>query len=517
MEPFFSPILNALIKHAQNRPAGFHVPGHRYGQALQQDFQLKEPAAHPAVWFTSIMQLDVTELSSTDDLHHPEASILEAQQLAARTFGAEETFFLVGGSTSANIALLLTLCEPGEKIIVQRNVHKSVINGLKLSGAVAVFLSPQVGQRSGLATIPTVEQVGDALRLYPDAKAVLLSSPNYYGMGVRLKPYAELVHKSGIPLVVDEAHGAHYGFHPDLPQSSLADGVDAVVQSAHKTLPTLTMGAMLHVQGNRIDREILRQSLAMIQSSSPSFPILASIDISRAMIDSLGNRMFEQSIAAAASFRDWLRQQSTAIEEIEYDIMAMETDESTTHYTDPLRVVIYDSSSRLSGFELQRRLEQYGCFAEMADPRYVVLVFGIQASLEDNEKLQHAIEVINEECQSSAKASHKEDNAYAQMYISERTATVTAGISDPVSFSRERFNNQHVERINLTEAQLRISAEMVTPYPPGIAILNPGEIITSMNIEQIRLLSEAGAKFQGAADPTMQTIAVYHKKDENNV
>lgn len=222
----------------------------------------------------------------------------------------------MGGSTSGNIALLLALCEPDDMIIVQRNVHKSVLNGLRLAGARAVFLSPQIDVHSGLATIPSIEQVKEALILYPEAKAVFLSNPNYYGMGVKLGPYAQAVHDHHIPILVDEAHGAHYGFHPSFPRSALSEGVDAVVQSAHKTLPTLTMGALLHVQGDRIPIPSLRESLAMIQSSSPSFPILASIDISRAMIDTLGPALFEKSTASANAFRRWLREQSTTIREL---------------------------------------------------------------------------------------------------------------------------------------------------------------------------------------------------------
>jgi arginine/lysine/ornithine decarboxylase len=396
---------------------------------------------------------------------------------------------------------LLTLCEPGDIIIVQRNVHKSIINGLKLAGAKAVFLSPQIEEHSGLAIIPALQQVEDALQLYPDAKAVFLSNPNYYGISTDLTSFAELVHRHGKPLIVDEAHGAHYGFHPELPRSGLASGADAVVQSAHKTLPTLTMGAMLHVQGPRIQRDLLRQSLAMIQSSSPSFPILASLDISRAMIDTLGAKMFEQSLASAASFRTWMELHSTAIRVMERPIRT-----ANLHFVDPLRVVLYDNSGVLSGFELQRRLEEHGCFAEMADPRYVVLVFGIQTSLEDTMKLQHAIKRINEMAKEQAKAAPNKQSTLNQTIL---PGSAAMSVSEPVSLAREQFKNKSSLRVELGNAMQLLSAEMVTPYPPGIAILYPGEKITTAIIKQIQFLSASGAKFQGATDPTMSTIAVY--------
>ncbi|WP_424768591.1 aminotransferase class I/II-fold pyridoxal phosphate-dependent enzyme [Paenibacillus sp. sgz302251] len=504
MKQFYAPIFNALIDHAKNKPAGFHVPGHRYGQAMRQNLLLSHATKHPADWFSSIMELDVTELSSTDDLHHPEASIKEAQQLAARTFGAEESYFLVGGSTSGNLALILTVCGAGDLIIMQRNVHKSVLNGLKLAGASVIFLSPQIDHVTGLATIPALAQIEETLRKYPKAKAVFLSNPNYYGMGYELEPYVELVHKYNKPLLVDEAHGAHYGFHPKLPRSALGAGADAVVQSAHKTLPVLTMGAMLHIQGDRMERDGLRQALMMIQSSSPSFPILASLDISRAMIDSLGDKMFEQSIVSADSFRKWLRQHSTAIQEVDRMSDRLSSNKSPVRFADPLRVVLYDSTAAMSGYVLQRLLEEQGCYAEMADPRYVVLVFGIQASLEENNKLQDAIQKINRMTITRA------DDAPEVLNEPRYGHPAAVGASSaPVSFARDQNTNRSSARIDLKKAVKKISAEMVTPYPPGIAILYPGEIITPAIIKQIELLAAAGAKFQGAADPIMATIAVY--------
>lgn len=505
MKPFHAPLFKALIHHSKSDPLGFHVPGHHYGKAIQSFEHITDSPSDPNLWFSAIMQLDVTELSTTDDLHHPEASIKEAQQLAAQCFGSEETYFLVGGSTSGNIAMILTVCEPGDLIIVQRNVHKSIINGMKLAGAAAVFLTPQVESDTGLATVPSLLQVEEALQLYPEAKAIFLSNPNYYGRGVHLKVYADLAHRYGKPLIVDEAHGAHYGFHESLPQSALAAGADAVIQSVHKTLPALTMGAMLHIQGNRIQREIVSQSLAMIQSSSPSFPILASIDISRAMIDSLGGELFEQSLISANSFRRWMKDDSTFIQAAQ---IKTNTEDPAVDWSDPLRVILYDSSGLLTGFELQRRLEEYGCFAEMADTSFVVLIFGIQTSEEEVKKLQQVIVKINNTL--SAKALHSHLSGLSkQVQQSLSHVTLATSLPEPVLFARERFKNKKSVRVPIIEAVHQMAAEMVTPYPPGISILYPGEIISAAVLKQIQQLSAVGAKFQGALDPTLSTIAVY--------
>jgi len=509
MKPFIAPLFEALVNHTRTKPVGFHVPGHHGGQALRQD-QWNDQSNYDVIdYFHKIMQLDLTEISSTDDLHHPEASIKEAQQMAAETFGSEETYFLVGGSTSGNMALLLAACDPDDIVIVQRNVHKSIINGLKLAGAKAVFLSPQIEPISGLATIPSVQQVEEALIQFPNAKAVFLSNPNYYGMNVKLRPYVEAAHRHDKPIFIDEAHGTHYGMHPSFPKSAISEGADAVVQSAHKTLPTLTMGALLHIQGNRVARDLLRQSLAMIQSSSPSFPILASIDISRAMIDALGTNLFNQSLESAAHFRQWLDHHSSVIREMKID----DSSDSDLR-SDPLRLVLYDSSGNRTGYELLKHLEQYGCYAEMADQRYIVLVIGIQTSLEDMNRLQEAIETLESYEAISEKYSNdmSTENKGCAVEAASMISTYKSGaISEPVSFARSRFKNKSSERIQLHDAVHHISAEMVTPYPPGIAIVYPGERITAELIEHIQQLAAMGAKFQGAADGAMKTISIYHE------
>lgn len=498
MKPFNSPLLEALIKHRSTMQAGFHVPGHHYGEALRSWPASTNPLTDTAAkYFKPIMEIDVTELASTDDLHHPEASILEAQQLAAQSFGTEETFFLIGGSTSGNLALILTICDRDDVVIVQRNVHKSIINGLKLAGAQAVFVSPEYETSSGIATVPSIIYIQEAIARYPHAKAIILSTPNYYGVGTSMTSYVELAHQHGIPLLIDEAHGAHYGLHPSFPSSAIAAGADAVVQSAHKTLPTLTMGAMLHVQNDLIDREELKQALATIQSSSPSFPILASIDISRAMIDALGPDLFRQSLDSMKSLRQFLKENAA-------NIVALDAaDEDYTY--DPLRIVLYDRTSQLSGFELQQKLQERGCWIEMADSRYAVLLFGIQTSAEDVAKLQAAIMEIDRSIVQQNAARELQHNVKLPIIMLNDTPM----ISEPVSFKKETYKHRETERVRLDEAEGRLAAEMVVPYPPGIPMLYQGERISSASIEQCRRLSEDGAKFQGAQDGTMQTISVY--------
>ncbi|MBM7569360.1 aminotransferase class I/II-fold pyridoxal phosphate-dependent enzyme [Paenibacillus sacheonensis] len=488
---WYAPLFDSLYALYASHPDSYHVPGHKYGKSLASVPGLPDHALHS---FRTVMEMDVTELSMTDDLHAPSGIIEEAQHLAAATFGAERTFFLVGGSTAGNLAMILAACEPDDLILVQRNTHKSVLNGLKLSGARAVFLMPERDSDYGLDAVPSLAVVERALQQYPEAKALFLTNPSYYGLSVNLAPYADLVHRYGKMLLVDEAHGAHYGLHSAFPQSALQAGADAVVQSTHKTLLALTMGAMLHIQGERINQDAIADALRMIQSSSPSYPIMASLDITRAMIDGYGSDMFERGLAASMAFQQWVSEQGS-----------IGLIRKTTYGTqlDPLRVLIYDRTGSLTGFELQRRLETFGIYAEMADSRYVVLLLGIGASIEEVERLQQALSLIMVEVESNDCA-----NGTRMEY---KPVSLQGSLSEPVKFNRigaNRLNPSGTERIPLNDAEGRYAAETVIPYPPGIPLLYEGERISAHAITMITQLVADGARCQGAVDPSMRTIAV---------
>ncbi|WP_240548499.1 aminotransferase class I/II-fold pyridoxal phosphate-dependent enzyme [Paenibacillus lignilyticus] len=492
-----APLFDTLTALQQSNPVSFHVPGHKYGQSLGHMAGMNDDALRA---FQSIMKIDVTEISGTDDLHAPSGIIQEAQTLAAEVFGAEQTFFLVGGSTVGNLAMLLAACGPGDLVIVQRNAHKSVLNGLKLAGANAVFIMPRKDAGSNLDVLPDILQIEEAMTKYPEAKAVFLTNPSYYGLSIDLEPYANQIHANGMLLLVDEAHGAHYGLHPAFPRSAIQAGADAVVQSTHKTLPALTMGAMLHVQGPRINTMALADALRMVQSSSPSYPIMASLDMTRAMLQTYGCDLFEQGIQAARVFRGWIKGQS-AYETIMLDDEQGHPSSAAAIKVDPIRVVLREAQGRLSGFDLQQRLEQYGCYAEMADLRYVVLLFGLAASDSDVSRLQQALLAIAEEIEREG----LEAKANLHMAIDHHRT-----MSEPVAFTRSGVKqaSNGTETIPLSNSAGRYTVEAVIPYPPGIPLLYEGERITEETIHYIQQLMQHGARCQGATDPTMQTITV---------
>lgn len=507
MPDLTAPLHERLIRRLERGPASFHVPGHQYGRALPDE---------PFALYRAIMGIDVTELEDTDDLHHPEGVIREAQRLAARCFGADETFFLVGGSTAGNLAMLLAVLDPGDAIVVQRNVHKSVLTGIALARARAIFVQPQMEPATGLPTVPAADDIEAALDRYPEARAVFLSTPNYYGMHVHLAPYAEIAHRRHVPLLVDEAHGAHFGLHPACPPSAMQSGADAAVQSTHKTLTALTMGAMLHVRRGRLPMDRLRRALSAVQSSSPSFPVLASLDIARAMIDAHGPAWLESGMKAARLLRERLAERGGPFAVIEPVIGA------ACAAVDPMRVVLRDVTGRIGGVRLQRLLAEHDCWAEMADDRHVVLVFGPKAAESDADKLAGALERIAAEL---AAESGYPPNAGADREPAAPAAEAAYAaspeerIGEPFAIPLMPPAEEDTEYVPLEEAVGRTAAETVIPYPPGIPLLYTGERINGERIAAIRRLAEADARFQGASDAGMRRIRVMahqQRKKETN-
>lgn len=482
-----APLFEALIAHKRLKGNAFHVPGHK-----QQAGWLNEEAnSH----FVELLTLDVTELSDTDDLHHPQGPLAEAQRLAADCYQSEDTSFLVGGSTVGNLAMILGTSNPDEVFIVQRNVHKSIIHGLMLAGARAVLLPPLIDPISGLATVPSETLLEAALSRYPEAKAVIVSSPNYYGMSANLGPLVELAHDRKIPVLVDEAHGPHFGFHPLFPASALQAGADVVVQSTHKMLSAMTMGAMLHMQGSLIRKPAVKQALRMVQSSSPSFPLLASIDLARQQLHTTGAATFQPALEAVELVISQLSE--TPFRALGYDLYA----NSELAY-DPLKMVLFDESGRLSGFELRDELLHHHCVAEMADSRYVVMAFGTGSKQADGKALFNALIEI-------AKKTRTLAIKQPAKLIRKHGHNLAHSVSEAVAFSREE---RRTRAIKLEDCEGYESAEWIIPYPPGIPVLFPGEIITSEIIEQLRYWQHSGAQIQGAHDSELIFIQV-HMKD----
>jgi arginine/lysine/ornithine decarboxylase len=472
-----APLWDAMLAYRNRGPVRFHVPGHKGGTGL-------DPEA--AAWLSGVCELDVTELSGLDDLHKPEGVIAEAEALAAACFGAERTRFLVGGSTAGNLAFILAVSRPGDVLIVQRDAHRSVYNGLMLAGARAVLLEPRLDPRTGLPCGLRADDVERALAKYPEAAGLVVTDPNYYGFGTDLAPIVAAAHRRGVPVLVDAAHGAHYGFHPQLPPSPLASGADAVVQSAHKMLPAMTMGALLHMQGRLLDREAVERALSAIQTSSPSYPVMASLDLARRQMATGGAALLERALRVSRLLADGLAARPW---------LEAARPESAVH-CDPLKVTFRDRTGRLGGRALAARLEARNCWPEMADPVYVTLALGLSTSEDDIRRL---LEALDEICAEPGPSEKELGEPIQNIYKSplQRDGRRGAEVPEPVAFRFLRAGENASRSVPPEDAVGAVCAAAVVPYPPGVPLIVPGETVTAEAVRLLRAWQEAGAGIHG--------------------
>ena len=321
--------------------------------------------------------------------------------------------------------------------------------------------------------------MAEATEQSPEAKAIIITRPTYYGTVVELKEIIVAAQKKNMVVFVDEAHGAHLGLHPDLPQSALQLGADVVVQSTHKMLPAMTMAAMLHIKGNRAPKQRIEQHLRILQSSSPSYPILASIDLARRYAAVEATQQMTQSIAKINAFLLINNQSLNA---------------------DPFKWVLRDPTGTYSGYELYEKFVDHGIYPELADPTYVVFYFGLDTTDEVLTQLQ---KVVNAILPTSVQNG-------ARPLLTNTTKRGLAPLA--VRFSRQLLD-QPSTVVALDAAIGQRVAEMVIPYPPGVAILFPGEVITAAHIEQLKQLQAANAHVQGVADATLNTIRIFREED----
>ncbi|MGE7874615.1 aminotransferase class I/II-fold pyridoxal phosphate-dependent enzyme [Bacillus paramycoides] len=454
------PLYEALMEFKERRPLSFHVPGHKNGLNFPQE-AIRE--------FKDILPIDVTELTGLDDLHSPFECIDEAQQLLADVYGAQKSYFLINGSTVGNLAMILSCCGENDIVLVQRNCHKSIISGLKLAGVNPVFLDPWIDEVHNVPVGVQEEVIKKAIARYPDAKALILTHPNYYGMGIDLEESIAYAHAHKIPVLVDEAHGAHFCIGEPFPKSALAYGADIVVHSAHKTLPAMTMGSYLHINSRLVNEEKVSAYLSMLQSSSPSYPIMASLDIARFTIAGIKEKGYDEIVEFLRRFKEGLRS-IPQIATLQYPLQ------------DELKVTV-QTRCQLSGYELQSVFEKAGIYTEMADPYNVLFILPLQV----NEEYMKEIEILRV--------------ALQQYKVKDKTASIRytyKGEISPLPYTYKQLERYKTKLVSIEESVDMIAAEMVIPYPPGIPLIMYGERITKEHTEQIAHLEKTGARFQGS-------------------
>lgn len=477
------PLLDALRECANKYHAAFYTPGHKRGQGvssqLATDFK------------SNVFKFDLPELPELDNLFAPQGVIQQAQELAADAFGAEQTWFLVNGSTCGVEAAILATCHTGDKIILPRNVHSSSIAGLILSGAIPVFVNPEYDSELDIAHSITPASLAAALKQHPDAKAVMIVYPTYYGACADIAAIASVTHAYNIPLLVDEAHGGHLAFHLDLPTSALAAGADLTVQSTHKVLGAMTQASMLHIQGNRIERDRITKALQLLQSTSPSYLLLASLDAARQQMALQGKLLMSRTLQLA-------REARTRISAIP-KLSVLEC-QSTPGFCalDLTRLTVTVSDLGITGFEVDEILHaQLGVTAELPSLQHLTFIISLGNTQEDIEKLVYAFTMVSQRYQKEHLTFKKclWDNLFCRMEYSVQISPREAYFADTQS-------------IPITQASDRICAEIVCPYPPGIPVLMPGELITSYALDYLQQIQAQGGLISGCADQSLGTLKV---------
>ncbi len=476
-----TPIIDALQEWVDKSHAPFYTPGHKQGNGM--NLLLKEQ------WGADVLRWDLPELPGLDNLHAPSGIIESAQALAAEVFGAQRTWFLVNGSTAGVIAAILATCGDGDKIILPRNIHSSAIAGIIHAGAVPIFINPEYDRELDLTHSITPESVKFAIEQHPDAKAVMLVYPTYYGAGGDIGAIAEIAHSYELPLLVDEAHGAHFGFHPDLPPAALSLGADLSVQSTHKLLGSLTQSAMLHVNSTRIDRDRVSRSLRSIQTTSPSYLLLASLDAARQQMALNGTELMSQTIELANIAR-------AKIAQIE-GLTVVELDPTTpgSKYFDPTRLTVTVTGLNLTGFAADEILtDKFGVVAELPSLRHLTFIISLGNTLADIDRLVDAL--------SELAINHR------QGVLELPTILPPDGILTTMAMTPRQADRSAHLQVSIDRAIGKISAESICPYPPGIPIIMPGEIITTSALDYLQQVLDAGGEIAGCNDLSLATITI---------
>jgi arginine decarboxylase len=483
-----APIFETLAGYARSGMYGFHTPGHKGGRFAAPE--LTELVGK------SGLALDLPAMTATDNTFQPTGCIRDAQQLAAEVFGAGHTFFLSAGSTLGVAAALVAAVPQGHTVALPRNIHRSVVAGLVLSGALPRFLPHDVLPECGaLGVSPGV--LATALDADPRPAAVLLTRPSYYGVARDLGEIVKVCRERGVPLIIDEAHGAHLHFlPPGCPQSALAVGADLAVQSSHKTLGSLLGSAMLHVgRQSSIDAARVQDALNFLQTTSPSFLLLASLDVMRRWMWKEGQSLF----AAAVDEAHRLENEIDALAGMK--VLRPERDpRMADHQRDPLRLVVNVSGTGWKGYEVERFLRTEYCVEdEMADWFNVVYVLSPRDDAEARTRLIAGLRAVSE--------SPKPVSGTTRLAEEVESAHLLQPPIPPLAMPPRRAGLAKKAVVPLASATGRTCAEMVMFYPPGIPLLMPGEMVTKETVDVCRQLLAAGAH-PYASDATLETIRV---------
>lgn len=494
-----TPLLDAVLRYWREGVIRFHMPGHRGGPGA--NLRLRQTLGE------AVFRMDVTGVLGLDDLHQPRSVIAEAERLAAEAFGADRSYFLVNGTTAGVQAMILSTCRPGDKLIVARNVHKSILSGLILAGAQPIFVPPEVDSRTGIALGVTPERLRQAMDRHPDARAVLLVSPTYHGVTSDIERIAALAHARGMLLLVDEAHGPHFIFHERFPTSALAAGADACAQGMHKMLGAFTQASILHLRGDGIDPDRVEAALRLLQSTSGSYLLMASIDVARMQMVTAGRQLLEQALQLS----ERLRREVNQLEPL-YAFGEEWIGRPGVAGLDPTKVTVTVRGLGMTGQQMERCLRDIGPIqVEMPDLFNVLFIVGFGNRPEEIERLVSAFRQVRAQPERwSGGGAGADGAAQGGPALLEQAALVLSRPMDPPELAelpRTAFFAPS-RPVPLEASVGHVSAEIITCYPPGIPILCPGERVTSEIVKHLEVVRAAGLAISGPRDPSLATIQV---------
>lgn len=473
-----TPLFDAVKKYVDDKVVQFHVPGHKQGRGIQE---LREYIGERA------LQMDANGMEDLDYANNPTGVIYEAEKLLAHAFGAQNAYFLVNGTTAGVQAMIMSACEPGDKILIPRNAHKSTIGGIILSGAMPVYIQPEINETLGIAMGITEESLKKAIKEHPHAKAVFLINPTYYGAASDLKSIVRIAHRHDMAVLVDEAHGAHMSFHDDFPLTGMEVGADMSAASTHKTAGSMTQSSVLLLRSNIIAPEKVKQVLNLTYTSSASYLLMCSLDIARKQLATIGSDLLEETLKLAR----WAREEINKIPRL-YAFGKELISTPGCYDFDETKLGISVRGLGYTGYQMESKLrKEYNIQIELSDLYNILAIISIGDRKEDLDALVNALKDI----------ASKTDSA-------EIKKTVMIPQSPKMIVSpRDAFYSPK-KVVRLEESMGEIAGEMIMAYPPGIPVICMGERITKDIVDYIKILKDEKCELQGTSDPYVNYLRV---------
>lgn len=467
-----APLLDAYLRYFESEKTPFTIPGHK-----QKAHRLDEGLGF-------VVDSDIPLYGGLDEIKLTNGTLQEAEKLAAYLWGADYARFSTGGSTHANQAIMLALGKPGDKVAVSRTSHRSILSGLVLAGLEPIWLTPEIDSATGIPTGIPVAELERVLDQNPIA--VLLTEPGYLGTISELAPLIARAHENLIPVIIDAAWGGHFGFNSKVPKHAIQLGADALITSIHKALPGYSASALLLAQGNLLNLARIEQSFETTHTTSPAGAPLASIDACRALLETRGDELTGKLLENVAVFKAAV-QSNFAVP------VFLGPDDFAAGRFDPVKIVLRANALGLSGIEIEEHLQKSNIRVEMADQDTVVFLATLSDDEGDFKKLEISLVPILKSLRGQARSTQ---------------TSLSWSVVPEIGISTREAYFADTEFVSASDAVGRISADLIAPYPPGVAVLAPGELITEQIVSGLAELNRVGVRIAYASDPTLNTYRV---------